>query len=278
MVNARGHTSNLLDSFKSKLFPKLNSVALTIGRIPQFDKYSPGGSRRVISARGVVTQHRIEILSGRNQQYVRCFDVVVDVDADLNYGKTLLTDMHLVSNVQRFINEAYRLTIQNAARNYVGTIREATPSPSRFWSRERLEFQGIPLTIATVPHDENDVIALFFELAGHGQFNDFKWFGLSSSDTYDGRAVIRRQYDDPDPLNGPQETDLRVVEFKLRGASIARDFDRDEKSIESVDLVICYELGASPVETYQIVEWGNSTAARNGEDPFPFVEAVCSIS
>ena len=77
--------------------------------------------------------------SGQNQQYVRCFDVVVEVDADLNYGKTLLTDMHLVSNVRKFINEAYRLTIQNAGRNYVGTQRTNDPRPTPFWSRSRLD-------------------------------------------------------------------------------------------------------------------------------------------
>ena len=55
--------------------------------------------------------------------------------------------------------------------------------------------------------------------------------GLASPsyDTYDGRAVIRREFDAPDLLENPQETDLKTVEFKLRGASIARDFDRDEK-------------------------------------------------
>ena len=274
LVNARGRKSDQLEVFHEKLFPKLNSVTLTIGRIPQFDKYCPGGSRRVISARGVVTQHRLEVLSGQNQQYVRCFDAVVDVDADLNYGKTLLTDMHLVSNVQKFINEAYRLTIQNACRNYVGTQRTDDRRPSPFWSRERLDDHDGPLTIATVPYDENDVIALFFELAGRGIAKDFLWFGLSSYDTYDGRAVIRRQFDEPDPLMNPQETDLKTVEFKLRGASIARDFDRDEKSIDNVDLIICYELGKSPVAVYQIVDWENSTAARNGVEPFPFVRAV----
>ncbi len=274
LTDARGRVSDQIDMLREKLFPKLNSITLTIGRISQFNKFCPGGSQRVISARGVVTQHRIDIYSGRNQQYVQCFDVIVEVDGDLNYGKTLLTDMHLVSNINKFINEAYRRTIQNACRNYVGTQTIEDPTPTPFWSRERLDDGSGPLTIATVPYDENDVIALFFELSGREILGGFRWFGLSSRDTYDGRAVIRREFDATDLLGNPKETDLRTVEFKLRGASIARDFDREEKHIESVDLVICYEVDESPVDAYQVVGWNDSTLCGNGEEPYPFVKTV----
>lgn len=274
LTDARGRVSEQIGMFQDKLFPKLKSITLTIGRILQFNKFCPGGSQRVISARGVVTQHRIDIYSGRNQQYVRCFDVVVEVDGDLNYGKTLLTDMHLVSNINKFINEAYRRTIQNACRNYVGTQTIDPPTPTPFWGRARLDDGSGPLTIATVPYDENDVIALFFELSGREILDGFRWFGLSSHDTYDGRAVIRRESDAPDPLDNPKETDLRTIEFKLRGANIARDFDREEKHIENVDLVICYELDESPVDAYQIVDWEDSTLYGNGEEPYPFVKTV----
>jgi hypothetical protein len=198
--------------------------------------------------------------------------MVVEVDADLNYGKTQLTDMHLVSNVRRFVNEAYRLTIQNAARNYVGTQNPEPPTPVPFWSRPPLGAEG--LSVSTVPCDENDVIALFFELTGTGKLAGFRWYGLSQRDPYDGRAVIRREGDRGDLLEAPIETDLRTVEFKLRGASVARDFDREEKDIGRVDLVICYEIGESPIAAYQVVRWEDSTLARNGEEPYPYVEDV----
>lgn len=273
LTNARGRVSPQFSEYETKLFPKLESVTVTIGRIPQFNAYLPGGSQRVISSRGVVTQHSIEISSGQNQQYVRCVDLVVEVDADLNYGKTLLTDMHLVSNVRRFINDAYGATLQNAARNYVGTIRTATPDPVPFWGRARLTDAGT-LTAATVPYDENDVIALCFELCGRGVIDWIRWFGLSSWDRYDARAVLKRESDRDDLLDDPRETDLRVVEFKLRGASIARDFDRDEKVISDVDLVICYEIGASPIDAFQVVPWDNSTLHQNGVEPYPGVDSV----
>lgn len=273
LTDARGKLSAQYGEYEAKLFGKLNSVTVTVGRIPQFNTYLPGGSRRVISSRGVVTQHSIEISSGQNQQYVRCIDLVVEVDADLNYGKTLLTDMHLVSNVRKFVNDAYRATLQNAARNYVGTIHTSTPDPVPFWSRTRLTDAGT-LTVATVPYDENDVIALCFELCGRGVINWIRWFGLSSWDRYDARAVIKRDGDRDDLLDDPKETDLRIVEFKLRGARIARDFDREEKVMADIDLIICYEVDDSPIDSFQVVAWNDSAACQNGEVPYPGVVTV----
>jgi hypothetical protein len=267
LINARGRLSPEIERFRRLLWPKLNKVMLCIGRIPQFDLYLPGGSSRVISARGVVTGHDIDISSGQNQQYVRCVDLVVDVDADLNYGKTQLTDMHLVANVRRFVNEAYRSTIQNAARNFVGTIR-TDQTHEQFWERENLGIDA--LAQRKVPRDENDVIALFFELTGRGHFGGFQWYGLSSKDPYDSRAIYRPVDTGTPPTLG----ELRTVEFKLRGASIARDFDREEKKFDEVDLIVCYEVDESPVPTYQVVELERSQLGRSETEPFPGVTHV----
>jgi hypothetical protein len=220
----------------------------------------------------VSTSHDIPISSGQNQQYVRTLDVVVDVDAELNYGKTQLTDMHLVANVRRFLNEAYRLTLQNAGRNFVGTLKSDAPTEYRFWGRNDLGAGG--LSQCKVPYDENDVISLFFELTGRGYFPEFYWYGLSSKDTYDGRALIKRSSDSEAMVTRPQESNLRVVEFKLRGAQIARDFDRDEKRPERVDLVVCYEVGASPIDTYQVVDVGSSEVGRGDSGTYPRVTHV----
>jgi len=272
LFNARGKPSDQVENFRKLLFPKINKITLTIGRIPQFQRFLPGGSRRIISARGVVTQHDIDVSSGQNQQYLRCFDIVIDVDSDLNYGKTHLTNKHLVSNVRKFVNEAYRATIQNATRNFVGTLKNDEPTEERFWSRRDLGVDG--LAEKKIPHDENDVIALFFELTGMGHFREFHWFGLSSRDTYDGRAIIRRAEDSERLHDRPRETDLQIIEFKLRGASIARDFDRDEKQFHRVKLVICYEIGTSPIELYQVVEFQDSDTGQSDGAACPGVTHV----
>jgi hypothetical protein len=274
LVNARGNITADLERYERLLFNKLNCITLTIGRIPHFDEFLPGSSRRVISARGVITEHDIPIDSGRNQQYVRCFDLVMDVDADLNYGKTHLTDTHLVANVRRFANDAFAATISNAAQNLVGRIKTGDPTDAQFWSRPPLGVQKLSQT--RVPYDENDVIALFFELTGMKHFQEFSSYGLSSVDPYDARAIIVIGNDDEKQRlrNNPSDTDLKVVEFKMRGASIARDFDRDEKDPDRVDLVICYEIGTSPVASFQVVDIDDSTLSRTGKHIAPGVTHV----
>jgi hypothetical protein len=267
LIDRRGRLSPELDRFQRLLFPKIRSITLTIGRIPNFRVYLPGGPRHVISARGVITKHDIDIYSGRNQQYVRTFDMVVDVDANLNYGKTQLTDTHLVANVRLFINEAYRATIHNAAEHLVGKLKNDEPTEDKFWQRPNLGVEE--LREKKVPRDENDVIALLFELVGMGHFSEFDWYGLSSRDTYDCRAYYRAE---GAPAKATSQTDLKVIEFKLNGASIARDFDTDDdKDLRRVDLVICYQIGESPIPSYQIVPLDKSDFYRSDKIPYPGV-------
>jgi hypothetical protein len=267
LTDKRGRPSPELDRFQRLLFPKIRSITLTIGRIPNFRIYLPGGPRHVISARGVITKHDIDIYSGRNQQYVRTFDMVVDVDANLNYGKTQLSDTHLVANVRLFINEAYRATIHNAAEHLVGKIKDDEPTEDKFWQRPDLGVEE--LREKKVPRDENDVIALLFELVGMGHFLEFDWFGLSSRDTYDCRAYYRA---DGAPAEASSQTDLKVIEFKLNGAKIARDFDTDDdKDIRRVDLIICYDIGESPVPSYQVVPLEQSDFHRSDKSAYPGV-------
>ncbi len=118
------------------------------------------------------------------------------------------------------------------------------------------------------------MIALFFELTGRGHFPQFLWYGLSASDTYDARAVIKRASDPETVLTEPKASDLRVVEFKLRGASIARDFDREDKRQDRMHLIICYEVGDSPLEAYQVIPFEDSKYEKADVEPFPGVTHV----
>lgn len=217
---------------------------MTIGRVPHFNEFLPGGSRRVLSANGVVTTHDLDITKGRNILYLRCFDMVIDVDATLNYGKTQITDPYLVNRVRRFTNDSYESTIQQAAANWVGRIQpEVEETPDVFLRRSDLGLQGYALQ--KVPTDENDVIALFFELAGRGYFPGYRLFGLSQKDKYDARAVIRRTGDSSDPLTPSDERHLLVLEFKVEAASIVRDFEREEKSAREIHLLVAWNEGTS---------------------------------
>ncbi|MET8658037.1 ATP-binding protein [Streptomyces griseus] len=275
LTNARGKLPEEIESFKRNLFPRINFVRLTVARIPHFERYLPGGSQRVFSANGVVTRHSPDLTKGRNQQYVRCFDMVVDVDAELNYGKTHLKNMRLVGLLKSFVNEAYRSTIQNAASRFVGKtdpFEEEERSVS-FWSR--VDLLRPELSLRKVPQDENDVIALFFELTGMGKFPEFRWYGLSQRDRYDARAVIQRAGESVEILDSPTEAALRVVEFKIRAGSITQDFDREDKVPRDIHLLVAYEEGESRSPQFQFLDIDDSdTAMRAPERIFPHVKRV----
>ena len=134
--------------YREKLFPKINGILLTIARIPHFEQFLPSGSQRVISANGVVTTHEVDLTRGRNQAYIRCFDLVIDVNASLNYGKSQLADTHLVSRIRRFINDAYATTIQTAASKWVGRVESSDDDEQYdvFLSRESLNIPELAIS------------------------------------------------------------------------------------------------------------------------------------
>ena len=255
LLNARGDLPKKadMDRFEQRLFPKINCIRLTIGRIPQLNSYLPHGARRVLSANGVVTEHDLEITSGRNQQYVRCVDLLIDLDANLNYGKTQITNMPLVGLVRDYVNEAYRRTLQSAAANFVGLIVESDDDEQQdvFWQRpDLLGLPGVP--IKKEPRDENDVIALFAALVGAGNLSDYLIYGLSQMDQYDSRMIMRRESDRPDLLTAPTEQDLRVVEFKLEVAGVVRDFESGAKDPQDLHLLIAWTLGSLKTSRFSV--------------------------
>lgn len=242
LKNSAGNflSDSRIDEFRSSLFPKINGIALTIGRVPTLDEFLPGGARHVISANGVTTDHAIDITKGQNQAYVRCFDIVLDVDAELNYGKTHIVDGYLVRRVNRFLNEAYAATIQNAAETWVGKIATSVPDPDIFLSRADVGIAD--LASRKIPNDENDVIGLFFELLGKGTLQGYQIFGLSQRDRYDCRALIARGSGalPPVPMTDAQ---LEIVEFKLHASLIVRDIEAEEKNSAEVKLIIAWDEG-----------------------------------
>lgn len=268
LENARGQYSSevqgWMEEFETRLFPRINGITLTIGHIPDFYRCLPGGSRRVLSANGVVTTHDLEFTRGQNQQYVRCFDMCVDVDAQLNWGKSQITDPHLINRIRRFVNAAYAATIQNAAKIFVGTIDDGDDDDDQgdvFLGRTDLGLDGYVLR--KEPTSEQDVIALFFELAGHGVFENYQVFGLSSRDRYDSRAAILTEGMSPEEVFNPtDEARLRVVEFKHTAAHIVSDFERNQKSAADIDLLIAWSEGTPGSPHFVFEDIASSRAAE----------------
>jgi hypothetical protein len=264
--NAKGEypSKSEMDRFENRLFPKINCIKLTIGRIPQLSQYLPHGARRVLSANGVVTEHDLEIVSGRNQQYVRCVDLVIDLDAELNYGKTQITNGPLVGLVREFVNEAYRRTIQNAAAAFVGKIvGDGDDVPAdQFWARPGLD-PAVVQELRKQPCDENDVIALFVGLVASGKLEGYAVYGFSQSDRYDSRMIVRRECDPVDLLEKHQEKDLRTVEFKVFVASVIRDIESEAKDISDMHLLVAWDEGAIQGSRFSLESIQHSDAFKS---------------
>ena len=256
-----------IEEYREKLFPRINGILLTIGRIPFLEEFLPGGSQRVISANGVVTTHEVDLTRGRNQEYVRCFDLVVDVNAPLNYGKSQLTDTHLIKRIRRFVNDAYATTIQTATSNWVGKVKPPNDDEQYdfFLRRDGL---GIPeLAVKKVPRDENDVIALFFELLGRGYIKGYQSFGLSQMDPYDGRFIIRRSGDTNDPLVPADDRKLSAIEFKVTASYLIRDLEREAKDPRELKLVISWDEGSSNSDQFGFADIEHSRYYRDNVYP-----------
>ena len=243
-----------ITEYREKLFPKINGIFLTIARIPHFEAFLPSGSQRLISANGVVTTHEVDLTRGRNQEYVRCFDLVVDVNAQLNYGKSQLTNGYLVNRIRRFVNDAYATTIQTAAGRWVGRV-EPPDDDEQYDFFLRRESLNIPeLAIKKVPKDENDVIALFFELLGREYIKGYQSFGLSQRETYDGKFIIRRSEDQTDPVMPTEDSQLSTIEFKVNVSSLIQDFEQGIKNPRDLKLVIAWDEGASSSNQFLLVD------------------------
>ncbi len=270
ITNKRGNLPGKIDIYKKHLFNRINAIYLAIGRIPDFEIYLPGGSRRLISCNGIVTSHNIDLTRGQNQAYVRCFDLIVDVDAQLNYGKTQLTNTRLVGWIRDYINDAYVSVIQTAAGEWVGKLPNAIDHEDQEGFLDKADLDLPEYTTVKVPRDENDVIGLFFEMAGRGLFPDYKVFGLSQRNQYDCGAAIKREKDSNTVFQPSDNNDLRTVEFKVKASDVIRDFDRLTKYSRDIDLVIAWDEGNHSSRNYAIYDIDQSRAyAASPKRVFP---------
>lgn len=240
----------IMKMYRDKLFPHINGIVLTIGHIPHFDRYLPGGSDKIISCNGIVTDHDIKITGGRNIDYTRrCFDLIIDVDAKLDYGKKSLARNkynYLLKYVSDYADSAYKRVIQTAAKKWTGRqIIDNYEDEDLYVKREDIGLEDFVLK--KEPKDENDVIALFFEMCGKGiiSFDYYRVFGLSSKSKYDGKAALRTEKDDKKKLDPEDDTKLKNIEFKIHASSLIEDFKDDMKEAKDLELLVAWDIGKS---------------------------------
>jgi len=248
LQNSAGQiTSPAISKYRSRLFPKINFLYIAIGRIPSFEAFLPNGTQRIISCNGTPTKNNLDISRGRNQEYVRCFDLVIDVQGTLNYGKTHLQETTLVGLVNDYINDVYTTVLLKAISSWVGRVDPSLTGTGMSQVTSRVSRRDLGLVNYAVfkePHEEQDVIALFFEMIGRGVFGSsfFRSYGISIKETYDGKGLLipSSQTTFPQVNNDSQ---LQTIEFKKNASDIIIDFEQNTKDIKSINLVVCWEYG-----------------------------------
>jgi len=133
------------------------------------------------------------------------------------------------------------------------------------WKKEQEEYRDQnPLTfnykdnkicILSEPQQEQDVIALFHQLLGIKKVKGLKFFTTSQSNRYDSLFLL--DYSDEDLLYDSEKVKLgvsrnieipyisepKVLEYKFNFDSLVTDIQNEEKFVNQIDYVICWETG-----------------------------------
>lgn len=250
---------------------RINGIYLVLGDPVVLRSFIPGGAKRLISSYGIMTSHGFTTPRGaRHELYIPRVHMVVDVDANLNYGKRHLTDRRLVSYLQQFFAEAYTRTLFQATKGLSATVRRPRDATDR--SYVGLEDLGLPIPIKKVPEVEQDVVALFSALLGAALIKGYDLFGLSQVEQYDGRFYARRRSHKGDP---PFTTDdnLYKLEFKHKISQLCADFENDEKNPTEIDLAIVWQNDGL-TDRWRMLELGAKTAVMSDGRDFPQINRI----
>ena len=249
---------------------QINGIYLVLGDPVSLRLFIPGGAKRLISSHGIITAHAFSTPRGaRHELYIPRVHMIVDVDADLNYGKRHLNDRRLVNHLQRYFAETYARTLFEATKGLSKTVRRPRDVTDR--SYVGMENLGLPIPIRKVPELEQDVVALFSALLGAGLLQGYQLFGLSQIEQYDGRFYARRRKGGADP---PFTTDdhLYTLEFKHKVSQLCEDFENDEKDPRDIALAIVWQSDTLS-DRWKMLDPEASSTGSDGRD-FPQISRV----
>ena len=160
--------------------------------------------------------------------------------------------------VQTFIR--YRTHL----RPDTGTAQMLPDRELQNWMREQVDwrrhealkvfpmFKG--LSLVSNPREEQDVVALFHELAACGVLRGYNFLSATCNDRYD--ALFELNYEDEaiyfdgdqQPLGVSREIPIpfqsatEVLEFKYDLDGLARDFDKQVKFPNHIGLAVCWKV------------------------------------
>lgn len=240
-------------------FSQLASIHCVIGSIPVLNDFLAGNASQFIAASGIPSSHLLDKPSrGGELGYLANMHLILNLKAKLNYGKQTITNTRLVGTASKFFNDAFRSTLKNVAKEFVGTLPPVAPPiigpPTVIVSRQDLGVPTLSIMKEPIPGKENEVIALFYELVGQKYFNEYKTYALSSRDIYDARMMLK--YPSQSDFITPTIDDhIPILEFKVQLSALISDFEEGKKNATDIRVVITWEQdynGTHP--DYEVIE------------------------
>lgn len=197
---------------------------------------------------------------------------MLDVDCTLGLGKRNIAP-RTKGVIDAFYADVWAM-LRRVCPALVGVREGKDPTDLSVWDKEKEYdsyndrenlFRDRPLFFKTTPREEQEVIALFFELLGRKVLKGYFPFRVGGSRAaYDALFFIGDESTTKLPKKFPSR-DLKTVEFKYRLSEIISDFDSQEKFLSDIDLVICWENDCAEDTS----EYNIHSLEREGITPLP---------
>lgn len=254
----------------SFLISKIQGIYISIGSVPEMVKLNIEEPRRIVAANGVVSSHDIRT-PGRGGEYTlnRCIHFLINVDVKLNYGKQNIPNNAIIGDIYRFYEDAYRATLKNIAKCIVGTQPEGTSTGTEISAEALVQDRGVmerpdmplkSLSLRKVPVNEDTLVALFYELVGKGILEGYRTYSLYRTSRYDGKMILRLQ-GRTEWRTPTADSELDIIEFKLRTSKLISDFEEGIKLPQDIRLIVVWENDFDNNSDYQVVNISNTDDA-----------------
>lgn len=238
-------------------FSQCLGVNLVVGSVETVRPYVLGDVRQFICARGIPSDHLIDKPKAVGELgYLANICCILNLDTKLNYGKQNITNKRLLGYANNFFTDAFRATLRNVSTAFAGKTRVPVAPPVR--DILATSDIGLPtLSIIKEPCDENEVIAILYELIGMGNIASIQTWNLSSREPYDGKIIMKLPHDTHFALPRSNR-DFLTLEFKIRLWDLIRDFEAQIKDPQYLDLVVAWEDDYSnttnPHPDYEVID------------------------
>ena len=223
----------------------LNGIYLVVGQRPYISKYFEISTKQLLSVNGLPTNIVLNPPRGA-LSYLNNVHILIDVDTKLGFGKRNIPG-RTMGLINHFFVDIWSM-IRKVAPAVVGLREGKDPTDVQDWNKEE-EYdaylhtdnflKNLPLYWKTIPKEEQEVIAIFFELLGRKIITGYFPFRLGVNSTYDGLFYVDEIGKDAIPSTF-QARVLKKIEFKKNLSELISDFNEERKFLAEIDLAICW--------------------------------------